>query len=991
MASFAVDYTEVKFAATNTGYKDITITGMPQAGVNCTITGTDVSSFGFRIPGSDQNVYRVYTTSHSNIGTNANKKTATFKITNLADSTDYVEVSLVQVSYYGYPAVKGVKNVYDNIYAYYLGDDSSSAFVFAEYTTDNVGTYTILYVDGYEGTTTLSGSWASYTEESAYTDTGFKQIKIGATNSNNTGCRKCNISFPGTGGTGNLSILWQNPYPSSTSGCTSPIVFSGSGGTERITLKTDSQPAANIDYHRYSNDGLTSTIVETGGGTLYYDVTVGPNQSDNVLKGAIMFERGSTQKKYGFALVSQDASSGQGSLSISPTSNSAGSASGSVDITVTSSGIGTVGYSISDGWIRYSVKSGNVYTFEYDENSSSTQRTGTIMFFGGGLNSTYTLVQAGSSSQSISASPSSLQFGDGGDDPQTVTISNATGTVSAQPSANWISVTGSNTSWTVDVSENVTSDERTGTVTFTDDSNSTTVSVWQDSPSPVADITVTPRTLSFSAEGGSGTLDVTYTDTLNTNISSFPSWLSMTETSSSEGESTFSVTASQNGSTEGRSFAIEFSNGLHTVTATVNQGGHTSSFSVTPESLTFGKEGGSSNITLINPPSNSINWEFTYDDGSGWADISFSTPTIGTVTVTQNSGERRTASLKIWNWDFPDDYVLIPITQYGEGYYSIWNDLPVSPSSFTQGEDYHYRISSGNTVLFEGITVPIDSGSLPVPVNIPRIVESYIHSGNPEDIIPDLVLHKLEGDLTVSLYDLEDPSSPVSEGSYSFWNDWSGVNEVYDRTVTLNDPINGKGCPGMIIPFCICSDDGSSFSVDEGRPTGTVTHTLGVPQDHFSYAAAVFAAAGDVSLKDGDGNILTSYDMTHCGQGYLLYRNRYGGWDSFLIEGNIYSYDGYERLDAVYPSSKRKVTDRITIRTRYEINTGWMNDEESGRLVYHLLSSPTVGLDIFGSPSGMIPVTVTVTQAEYKKFRNGRKMVSYTITLEENKDKTVQR
>lgn len=650
-----------------------------------------------------------------------------------------------------------------------------------------------------------------------------------------------------------------------------------------------------------------------------------------------------------------------------------------------------IGYSDGTGPGNAEKKVGYaLYNVRCTVNNTGQTRTGYLKYADG--SSTYNTIEIRQlSNPIISASPSSLMFGDGGDDPQTVTISNATGTVSAQPSESWISVTGSNTTWTVDVSENVTSSERTGTVTFSDTLDSTTVSVWQDTSSPIADITVTPRTLSFSAQGGSGTLDVTYTDTLTTNISSFPSWLSMTETSSSEGESTFSVTASQNGSTEGRSFLIEFSNGIHTVTVTVNQGGHTSSFSVTPQSFTFGKEGGASTITLINPPSNSINWEFTYDDGSGWADIIFSTPTRGTITVTNNIGTRRTASLKIWNWDYPDDYIIIPITQYGEGFYAIWNDLPVSPSSFTQGEDYHYRISSGNTVLFEGITVPIDSGSLPVPVNIPRIVESYIHSGNPEDIIPDLVLHRLEGDLTVSLYDLEDPSSPVSEGSYSFWNDWSGVNEVYDRTVTLNDPINGKGCPGMIIPFCICSDDGSSFSVDEGRPTGTVTHTLGVPQDHFSYAAAVFAAAGYVSLKDGDGNILTSYDMTHCGQGYLLYRNRYGGWDSFLVEGNIYSYDGYERLDAVYPSSKRKVTDRITIRTRYEINTGWMNDEESGRLVYHLLSSPTVGLDIFGSPSGMIPVTVTVTQAEYKKFRNGRKMVSYTITLEENKDKTVQR
>ena len=60
MATFSVDITDVVFAGTITGHKDITITGMPQAGVSCSITGINDLSFGFRIPGDDQNVYRVY-------------------------------------------------------------------------------------------------------------------------------------------------------------------------------------------------------------------------------------------------------------------------------------------------------------------------------------------------------------------------------------------------------------------------------------------------------------------------------------------------------------------------------------------------------------------------------------------------------------------------------------------------------------------------------------------------------------------------------------------------------------------------------------------------------------------------------------------------------------------------------------------------------------------------------------------------------------------
>ena len=144
--------------------------------------------------------------------------------------------------------------------------------------------------------------------------------------------------------------------------------------------------------------------------------------------------------------------------------------------------------------------------------------------------------------------------------------------------------------------------------------------------------------------------------------------------------------------------------------------------------------------------------------------------------------------------------------------------------------------------------------------------------------------------------------------------------------------------------------------------------------------------------------------MDNCGEGFLLYKNRFGGWDSFLIEGNIYKYDEYTKLSGVYPKypndngyNRERVTDRNTIRTRYEINTGWLTDEQAERLVFHLMSSTTVALRSFSDktegsfPYNMVSVSITNTEAEYKKFKNGKKMINYTITLEQNDTKQVQR
>lgn len=1284
MATFSVDITSVRFAATNTGYKDITITGMPQAGVDCTITGTNASSFGYRIPGDDQNVYRVYTTSHSNIGTNAAQKTATFKITNSGDSTDYVEVSLVQCAYYGKPAVMGVENVYDNIYAYYQGDSFASAYVFAEYRTDNVGTYAILYVDGYEGTTTLSESWAYYTAESAYSDTGFKQIKVGATNNYDAECKSCTITFPGTGGTLNSSVLYQNPYPSSTSGCTSPISFSGSGGTERITLKTDQQPASNIDYYDYSNDGLTYTIVESGSGTLYYDVTVGANQSDNVLKGAILFERGSTYKKYGFALVKQDPSSGPvptltvdpevltypasggarvldvtytgtlttstfpawltyqtvqvdtthrsytitassnsstssrsfnlelsngidtvtvpitqagvdaPSLTISPTGDQVGSASGSVQITVTTTGgISEVNFLISDDWITIYSNVGNVYTFNYTANSTSSNRTGTVTFYGGGLSATYTLTQEAGS---ISVSPASSTVNSTSGTVQvTVTgVSNITYSISGY----WLTYQSkSGNVYTFAYTQNSTTSQRTATVTFSASGVADSIfTLTQEGESVISDMVVSPLkivrgggrfpqgyinvryridyasghsynditastgvswltrdasgdtdyttygifcfalsqnnsgsdrystiefsdgdnvvsaqlkqsktfsdspfelwpdSLTFSAngstqyvavegltegyssiitpswisydwlyseafihseamnitaspntgeertgyidfyweEGGtlagrmlvsqagsagisvspnynnvdfqSGTVQVTVTGPSSITYSISGSWL--TYQSKSGNVYTFAYT--QNDSTLERRATVTFSaSGFAPVTFTLIQAGRSASFSIIPSSLTFHKEEGSDNLTFFNIPNGGLSWNITYGSGTDWiSSISFNN-NVATVSVSENTGSRRNAVIRFYNQDDDEDYLDLIIVQNGEGFDSIWFDKAFEPSSFQVGESYHYKLQDHNTnnIIYEGITVPVSDTENPLGINIPRLVDSYIHSNILDDLKEDMILRKLDGSLSVDFYDMNG-STPSQVKTFNYWNDWSGpgYNTVYDITQALNDPINHKGCNYMVIPFCIYDDELSSYTVVETKKDGTqVNYPMGTPSDAFMYAAGEFFNAKSVSFKKGNDTLLT-YDMDNCGEGFILYKNRFGGWDSFLIEGNIYKYDEYTRLNGVYPKypngygySREKMTDRNTIRTRYEINTGWLTDEQAERLVFHLMSSTTVALRSFSDrtvssfPYNMLSVSIVDSSAEYKKFKNGKRLINYTITLEENDTKQVQR
>ena len=1211
MASFAVDITEVRFAATNTGYKDITITGMPQAGVSCTITGADINSFGYRIPGSDQNVYRVYTTSNVNIGsTSALNKTATFRITNAADSTDYVDVSLVQVSYFGYPVVRGVENVYDNIYAYYRSDTYPDSYIFAEYRTDAVGTYAILYVDGYEGTTTLSQNWAYYTAESAYTDTGFKQIKIGATNNYDSAFRSCTITFPGTSTGYNTQVLYQNAYPSNTAGCTSPTLFTKDGGTEDVYTYHSTGPAvANFSYENYTNDGLTYTIrkyavLQTPEPKyrIRWETTVGPNSTDNILRGALLFYRPSNNNILGFTLVRQDAASGPAqtltadpavldypasgggrtldvtyatslstnessfpswlsstyvsvgssarsytitaasnntsvarsfnfeladvnmsltvpitqasgtaaSLSVSPSSDTVSYPSGSVQVTVTSSGISDLNYTISDSWITSAgAPVGGVYTFNYTEKNSVGQRTGTITFYGGGLSETYTLIQNGMTQLTVSPPSELVGNTTGSVYPEVTGASNISYSIS-QDARSWLSYRSKvGDIFTFDYTTNESSTARTGVVTFSATGYiSNTYTLTQSGASAMS---ADPNPLIINKNGGESIdLIVTGTGVVHLNASNVPDWidvrvgpgghyyidadanstgyvrqwnayfydnisnitvpviqygtssisLSVSPSSGTvdvnSGTKNISVTAvgisssdinyritgmtgnwltyrerlgstfyfnyAANDTGSSRSANITFYAFNQSATYTLTQEGgvppgptptESGSLKAYPKKLRYYKEGGSINVSFTSRPVAGIGYQITYTDGSGWLTVSNS-GSYKTVTAAANSGIRRRASIKFYDFGDSTNYVILPVIQGSvDGYDSIWVDQLFYPQDRDENGNYYYRLVNQDEgyEYFVGVsTEPQGSGN--IGIDIPRLVEGHLWTDF-ETRGTGLGWNDMQWSyFTIDVYNMTDSGWPgVVDGTFKYCNDWSRIEKRYDYTRSLNDPINFKGTDNMFIPFCVYYDDSATFSIVDTEKNGSVnTYTFTSPSSPFAMRYDSFYDTKRVDYRQ-DGDILFSYDMTHCGPGAFIYRNRFGGWDSFLIEGNVIKTDNYTkqnwRRKGFYNNGinenlgygpKEKITDSVDINTTYEAYTGWLTDEESARLVYHLLSSPTVYYQILNPEEintdeqlNIIPIRLTASSAEYKKFRNGKRLVNYLITFEKGNTEKVMR
>ena len=1282
MATFSVDITDVVFAGARTGYKDITITGMPAGGVTVSLIGSNRTYFTYtNNPDSKgTNVYRISTKS-THISSTGSARTAIFKITNTSDRTDYVEVSLKQIRNWGkdnvYPSSS---SSYSDIY-----EDGSGYFPYR--LSDSTGHIDVL-VDGYTHYT-KEDSWISVVVETEYTDTGFKRILVSCSN-NYDGPREGTIYFGGDdSGLGFPVHIYQNGYPSSTSGCTQSLSFLKSGGTQIIELKIPSTyDVSDISHSAYPIEYRDSLSISKISDTrLNYSVTVGNNNTGSDLRGIVIFNGGSgssstylghtiitqsaedtpvptltvnptsltypasggglvlevtysgtlttsefpswltyqtvnvdsthrsytitasknsstsirsfnlelsdstmslsvpiTQEagkpaenisvspsslsfsadagseditfRYGgdtysvdakevytwttvslsdvstglvtgtvsvstntstssrrgniyfssgsesvalpieqagisFALSAEpsslnipasggsvttavtytgtlsaaslpswlsethtdvdanhktytitaasnkttssrtfnwrlddsynhcwvyfdQAASGGVSLSISPTSNSVSSSSGSVQITVTSSGISDVQYSISDSWITFGGKSGNVYTFNYSSKTSTGQRTGTITFSGGGITKTYTLTQEGASAPaSLSISPTrktvsgatgrvDITVNQTGIDDLQYTFSKNSDFVFSHKEGNvYVFSYGPNTS---------TLESRAASITFSGAGLSETFTLYQQSQSTTKSLNLIPT--SDSVDAGTGYVYVTVSlNRIGYNQYSRSidgSWLSYVSSAGYIDKYSYR----RNPTSEERTATVTYTGGGLTKTYTLTQAGTSpdipGSLKVYPKKLRYYGEGGGIRVSFTNRPEGGIGYEIIYTDGSGWLSVTDLEPEKY-VTATENSGIRRRASIKFYDVNDSKNYVIVPVIQGNiDGYDSIWMDELYYPENRNESGNYYYRIvdKKTNAELFTGISViPEGYGENIGGIDTPRLVDEYISSNLYTNGSSDWSDMK-KSYITVDIYNMTESGYPgVVDATFKYFNDWSRFEKRYDYTRSLNDPINGKGCDNMIIPFCVYYDDEATFSIVDIEKNGNVNEsTLSTPSTPFAMRTDRFYDTKKLEYKQDD-EVIFSYDMDHCGSGAFIYRNRFGGWDSFLIEGNIIKTDNYTKLNYrtkgeynqgfnfVNANSQYKLekhTDNVSIDTTYEAYTGWLSDEEAERLVFHLLSSPMVFFQDLHRENKLypvddfvnMPIRITTSSAEYKKFRNGKRMVNYLITFE---------
>lgn len=272
----------------------------------------------------------------------------------------------------------------------------------------------------------------------------------------------------------------------------------------------------------------------------------------------------------------------------------------------------------------------------------------------------------------------------------------------------------------------------------------------------------------------------------------------------------------------------------------------------------------------------------------------------------------------------------------------IWKDTYYTAS--TNSATYFITLD-GNTIYSgKAVKNPDAAG---IEINLNKVCRNYLSCNIDTILSSHGTITSETNNLAERTFKLYVNGSNVMD--YKFYMDWS-----YDMdapTQNLSMPINGHYVPGMLTLNTVRSS---------------------------SYVTSISNINYNKQVK--------------CSPYALYYLNAYGGWDSFLIEGTVKKKNTFTtyQTDKVFKNTSIEFeTNKYVqeIKTSYELNTGWLNDEQSANLSKNLMGSLRVYLHDIQNDI-IKPVIITDENVSYQTYQtNGKKLCQYKINITESQSK----
>lgn len=279
---------------------------------------------------------------------------------------------------------------------------------------------------------------------------------------------------------------------------------------------------------------------------------------------------------------------------------------------------------------------------------------------------------------------------------------------------------------------------------------------------------------------------------------------------------------------------------------------------------------------------------------------------------------------------------------------------------------FEYSIEVDGTQIFKGKSYKRPN-DIVNKIKVNKICENYL-SNDISILLNELTNNPngISGPNTLGsrIFQIKDKDGTVIE-EYTFIYDWSYdekwaksistiINTANAANLNISRPINNRYAPGMWRFYSTLKNDYSSGS--------------------------------NIHIQNSIYPVTPNINDGCSGKYAIYYLNSYGGWDSFLFEGEVKKEDKIAQYttDKTYNNTSidfemnRYISE---IQTSYECNTSWLTDEQAANLAKNLLGTNKCYLHNLVE-NKIIPVIIEDTAAPYQTYKtNGSMMAQYKIKV----------
>jgi hypothetical protein len=279
---------------------------------------------------------------------------------------------------------------------------------------------------------------------------------------------------------------------------------------------------------------------------------------------------------------------------------------------------------------------------------------------------------------------------------------------------------------------------------------------------------------------------------------------------------------------------------------------------------------------------------------------------------------------------------------------NIWKDTVLK----VEDDVFDYTIENDNEVIFKGRSFKRPGAEFN-EIKINKLVENYL-SNDIQDLLVSVYETGNISELNKEAYKVfvvKDKEGVVIE-EYGFLFNWSYENEMRD----LSYPINGHYMVGQLILSSVFEESADA-----------VLNTVRI--------------ANENTVTNGCN-----------GEYAIYYQTSYGGYSSFLFEGlckksdkiTQYTTDKSYNNTSIDFETSRYVSEIVT---EYELNTGWLTDEQAYNFAKNVVSSNRAYLHNL-KDNVIFPIIITDATAPYKSYKvNGGLMSQYTLKCKASQTK----